>query len=297
MTFGNRKIEYFSGSVSPISEKWDCIITPRRNWFDIDLKGLWQYRYLGYMYVKRNFITQYRQTILGPLWFFIQPIFTIIVYMFIFGGLAGISTEGVPQPLFYMAGILFWNYFSDCFMSSSNVFVTNAQIFGKVYFPRLIVPISGLFSALFKFAVQAVLFVIIYVWCLSVNSDISVNLSLLLLPLLILMLALHAFSWGLLVSSATYKYRDLQIMISFVMQLFMYATPVVYPLETIPEKYKVLVSLNPLSAIFETFRYGAFNVGMLDWGGLLYSFIFLLVVLSASILLFNRVERNFMDTV
>lgn len=276
---------------------WDYIITPKRRWLDVDLRGVWRYRDLGYMYVKRYFTTMYKQTILGPLWFVIQPVFSIVIYMFIFGGLAGISTEGVPQPLFYMAGILLWNYFSDCFGVSSNVFVNNSDVFGKVYFPRLIVPLSGVVSALFKVCVQSLLFIVIYIWCLRYHAAISVNWVLCLSPLLIAMVALHGMSWGLVISSLTYKYRDLQVFIGFVMQLLMYATPVVYPLETIPEKYKAIVSLNPLSPVFETFKYGCFSVGEVDWGGMLYSVVFLLVVLTAAILVFNRVERNFMDTV
>lgn len=249
------------------------------------------------MYVKRDFVVQYKQTILGPLWFFIQPIMTIVIYMFIFGGLAGISTEGVPQPLFYMAGILLWNFFTQCFNGSSNVFVNNANVFGKVYFPRVIVPIAGFFSALLKLGIQAILFIFIYLFCLNQNSSISVNWVMCLTPILVLIIALHAMSWGLIISSITYKYRDLQILIGFVLQLLMYVTPVVYPLETIPEKYRDIVSLNPLSSLFETFKYGCFSVGSLDWGGLLYSFIFLLVILTVGLLLFNRAEQFFMDTV
>lgn len=277
--------------------KWDIVIRPKRKWFDIDLSAIWYYRDLWAMYVKRNFITTYRQTVLGPLWFVIQPLMTIVVYMFIFGGLAGISTEGIPQPLFYMGGILLWNYFNDCFSASSKVFTSNSDVFGKVYFPRLIVPLSGISSSLFKLGVQTVVFIVIYIWCAMSNDNLSVNWALSLFPLLIVMVAFHALSWGLLVSSMTYKYRDLQLLIGFAMQLLMYATPVVYPLETIPEKYRFIVELNPLTSIFETFKYGCFNTGILDWAGLLYSLVFLVIVLICSVLVFNRVERNFMDSV
>lgn len=278
-------------------DRWDYVIRPGRKWFDIDLRAIWQYRDLAFMYVKRNFVTLYKQTILGPLWFLIQPIMTIIIYMFIFGGLAGISTSGIPQPLFYMAGILLWNYFSDCFNASSNVFVTNAHVFGKVYFPRLIVPLSGLMTGLIKLGVQILLFITIYIWCRAANNDFSVNWSLALFPVLVVMVAFHAFTWGLLVSSLTYKYRDLQILVGFVIQLLMYATPVVYPLETIPDKYKPLIAINPLSPVFETFKYGCFSTGSLDWGGLLYSMVVLAVTLTCAVLVFNRVERHFMDCV
>ena len=278
-------------------EEWDKIIKPRRNWFDIDIREIWRYRDLCFMYVKRNFLTQYKQTILGPLWFLISPVMTIIIYMFIFGGLAGISTEGVPQPLFYMAGILLWNYFTDCFNSSNNVFTQNAHVFGKVYFPRLVVPIAGCIAALFKAGVQCLLFIGIYIWCLSINTTVHLNPWVLLTPILIVMIAIHAMSWGLIVSALTYKYRDLQIMIAFILQLFMYVTPVVYPLDTIPEAYRHIVMLNPLSSIFETFKYGCFSVGTLDWWGLLYSFVFMVIVGVISVLIFNHAEQTFMDTV
>lgn len=277
--------------------EWDNIIRPYRKWWDINLRDLWRYRDLCMMYVKRNFITTYKQTILGPLWFLIAPIFTIIIYMFIFGGLAGISTEGVPQPVFYMAGILLWNYFTDCFGASSNVFVSNAHVFGKVWFPRLVLPISGCITALGKAGIQALLFIGIYILCIFYDTALHPNWTLVLVPVLIIMLSLHAMSWGLIVSSVSYKYRDIQVFIGFLLQLFMYMTPVVYPLETIPEKYKHIVMLNPLSSIFETFKYSCFNVGILDWWGLLYSLIFLIVVLTLSILVFNRAEHTFMDTV
>lgn len=279
------------------SRKWDYVISPKRPWFDVDLGAVWRYRDLVRMYVKRDFATLYKQTVLGPLWFFIQPILTIVIYMFIFGGLAGISTEGVPQPLFYMAGILFWNYFSDCFGASCNVFVIHSQVFGKVWFPRLVVPLSGALSGLLRFAVQLLLFVLIYVWCLQTNHDLHVNWVLALFPLFVAMIAMHAMSWGMIVSSLTYKYRDLQVVVGFIMRLLMYLTPVVYPLETIPDKYKDIVRLNPLSSIFETFKYGCFGHGTPDWSGLLYSLCFLLVVLTFSVMLFNRTERTFMDTV
>lgn len=279
------------------SRYWDDVITWRHRWFDIDIKGLWRYRDLGLMYVKQNFITQYKQTILGPLWFFIQPIMSIAIYMFIFGGLAGISTEGVPQPLFYMAGILLWNYFTDCFNASSNVFVTYRQLFQKVWFPRLILPMSGSVSALLKFGVQLLLFIVLYIGSLFVNDTIHLTWVVVLLPIFLIMLALHGMSWGLIISSITYKYRDLQVLIGFIMQLFMYLTPVVYPLETIPDKYKIFVSLNPLSSIFETFKYGCFGHGILDWWGLMYSMVFLIVVSTLSLVVFARAERNFIDTV
>lgn len=278
-------------------EYWSDIISSRHRWFYVDIRALWRYRDLCFMYVKQNFITLYKQTILGPLWFFIQPIMSIVIYMFIFGGLAGISTEGVPQPLFYMAGILLWNYFTDCFNASSNVFITYRHLFEKVWFPRLILPISGCVSGLLKLGIQFILFILIYIGCVWVNNTVHLTWVIVLLPVFLIMLALHGMSWGLIISSITYKYRDLQILIGFMLQLFMYLTPVVYPLETIPDKYKFIVSLNPLSSIFETFKYGCFSHGCPDWWGLLYSMMFLLVMLTFSVIIFSRAERNFIDTV
>jgi lipopolysaccharide transport system permease protein len=278
-------------------ENWSIEIKPKKKWLDVDLKGIWRYRDLYYMYVKRDIITVYKQTILGPLWFLIQPILTTIMYMFVFGGLAGISTDGVPQPLFYMSGILLWNYFNAAFMVSSNVFTANASVFGKVYFPRLVVPLSGITSNLIKFGIQLLLFIIIYLYYYIQGVNLSINWSILLFPLLILMIALHAMSWGLIISALTTKYRDLTQLVAFGIQLFMYLTPVIYPLSAAPEKYRIFISLNPLTPIFETFKYSCMGSGSLDWLGLGYSFIVLMITLFLSIIIFNRVERNFMDTV
>lgn len=278
-------------------ENWTIEIKPKKKLLDVDLKGIWRYRDLYYMYVKRDIITVYKQTIMGPLWFLIQPILTTIMYMFVFGGLAGISTDGIPQPLFYMSGILLWNYFNAAFMVSSNVFTANASVFGKVYFPRLVVPLSGITSNLIKFGIQLLLFIIIYLYYYIQGVNLSINWTLLLFPLLILMIALHAMSWGLIISALTTKYRDLTQLVAFGIQLFMYLTPVIYPLSAAPEKYRIFISLNPLTPIFETFKYSCMGSGSLDWIGLGYSFIVLMITLFLSIIIFNRVERNFMDTV
>ena len=258
---------------------------------------LWRYRDLYVMYIKRDFITLYKQTILGPLWFILQPLMTTIVYMFVFGGLAGLSTDGVPQPLFYMSGVILWGYFSSSFNVCSNVFVTNAGIFGKVYFPRLIVPLAGITSNLFKAGVQLLMFIVLYVYFSVKGADLHINWALGMFPLLVLMVALHAFSWGLIISSMTYKYRDLNVLVGFGMSLLMYATPVVYPLSAMPERYKPLIELNPLTPIFEAFRYGCMGCGNLDRGGLLYSAVCMAAMLFVAVIVFNRVERNFMDTV
>ena len=280
-----------------MKQDWTYIITPKRRWLDIDLKELWRYRDLLYMYVKRDFVVQYKQTILGPLWFFISPVFTIIMYVFVFENLAGLSTDEVPGPLFYMSGIMLWNYFSDTFNGCSNIFTSNAGVFGKVYFPRLIVPVSKVIFNLFKFGIQLLLFIILYFWFWGHGAHLSVNLTLLLFPVLILMIGLHGMTWGLVISSVTYKYHDLNVVIGFIIGLFMYATPVVYPIDGIPEKYARWIELNPLSSIFQAFKYGAMGCGSIDWWSLLYSFVFLIVITVCSVLLFNRVERNFMDTI
>ncbi len=280
-----------------MEKDWTLVIKPEKRLLDVDLKGIWRYRDLWYMYIKRDIVTVYKQTILGPLWFFIQPIFTTIMYMFVFGGLAGISTDGIPQPLFYLSGITLWNYFSSCFNGSSDTFTANAGIFGKVYFPRLVVPLAALTSNLIKMLIQLLLFITVYIYYVSIGGAVSINSAALLFPVLVFMLAFHAMSWGLIVSSLTSKYRDLRHLVSFGLQLLMYATPVIYPLSVAGEKYGWALKLNPLTPIFEAFKYGVLGSGSLSWGGLLYSFIFMIVMLFVSIIIFNRVERHFMDTV
>ena len=274
-------------------------IKPHRRLLDIDLKGVWHYRDLYYMYVRRDIVTQYKQTILGPLWYIIQPLFTTIMYMFVFGGLAGISTDGAPQPLFYMAGIVLWGYFNECFNVSSDVFGANANVFGKVYFPRLVVPLSGITSGLLKMLIQLCIFIVIYIYYALIlpAGTLSINISILLFPVLIFMIAMHGMSWGLIISSMITKYRDMKFFVQFAVQLFMYATPVIYPLSVAPEKYRAIIALNPLTPIFEAFKYGCLGSGSLDWGGILYSTIFMCITLFFAVVIFSRTERNFMDTV
>ncbi len=282
-----------------MSNEWTTEIKPKKKWLDVDLKGIWRYRDLFVMYIKRDIVTKYKQTILGPLWYIIQPIFTTIIYMFVFGGLAGISTDGAPQPLFYMAGIVLWGYFNDSFTVSNDVFYINSGVFGKVYFPRLIVPLSGITSNLLKMLIQLSLFIIVYIYYYFTleNNSLSLNWSLLLFPFYVLLIGLHAMSWGLIISSMTTKYRDMKFLVQFGLQLFMYATPVIYPLSAAPEKYRAVLELNPLTSIFEAFKYGCLGCGSLDWGGLLYSTLFLCITLFWSVIVFTRVERNFMDTI
>jgi lipopolysaccharide transport system permease protein len=278
---------------------WTTEIKPKNKLLSIDFKEIWQYRDLMLLFVKRNIITQYKQTILGPLWYFIQPIMTTVMYMVVFGGIAKISTDGLPQPLFYLAGISFWQYFADCLNKTSNTFVSNASIFGKVYFPRLVTPLSDVISNLVRFAIQFVLFLIVYAYyAIFTDVQIHTNWYILLLPLLIVMLAGLALGFGILFSSMTTKYRDLQLLLSFFVSLWMYATPVIYPLSTITnDTLKLVMQLNPLTGIVEFFKYGMLGVGCHDWWMLGYSFIFMVVLLALGIVVFNKVQRSFMDTV
>lgn len=280
-------------------ENWTTIIKPKTKLLEVDFGELWHYRDLCSLFVKRNIITQYKQTILGPLWYLVQPLMTTIMYMVVFGGIAKISTDGLPQPLFYLAGICFWQYFSDCLTKTSNTFVDNASIFGKVYFPRLVVPISNVISNLVRFTIQFCLFAVVYAYYqLFTDVTIHTNWYALLMPVLVVMLAGLALGFGILFSSMTTKYRDLQLLLSFFVQLWMYATPVIYPLSTITnEKLRLVMALNPLTGIVEAFKYGMLGVGEFSWTMLSYSFIFMVVLLGVGIVVFNKVQRSFMDTV
>lgn len=280
-------------------ETWTTDIKPKNRLFDVDFKELWHYRDLCALFVKRNVITQYKQTILGPLWYLVQPLMTTVMYMVVFGGIAKIPTDGLPQPLFYLAGICMWQYFSDCLSKTSNTFVDNAGIFGKVYFPRLVVPLSNVMSNLVRFGIQLGLFFAVYLYYqLFTPVQIHTNWYALLLPFLVLLLAGLALGFGILFSSMTTKYRDLQLLLSFFVSLWMYATPVIYPLSTITnEKLRFVMSLNPLTGIIEAFKYGILGVGQFSWSMLAYSFGFMLLLLALGIVVFNKVQRSFMDTV
>lgn len=282
-----------------LEEQWTTVIKPKNKLLDIDFKELWRYRDLCSLFVKRNVITQYKQTVLGPLWYLIQPLFTTVMYMVVFGGIAKISTDGMPQPLFYLAGICFWQYFSDCLGKTSNTFVDNAGIFGKVYFPRLIVPLSNVISNLVRFSIQFGLFLLVWLYYLIfTDAPVHPNWYALLTPVLVMMLAGLALGFGILFSSMTTKYRDLQLLLSFFVSLWMYATPVIYPLSTITnEKLRLLMSLNPLTSIIEAFKYGMLGVGQFSWPMLGYSFLFMALLLGLGMIVFNKVQRSFMDTV
>lgn len=285
-------------------------IEPKKKWLDVDLKGLWRYRDLYYMNVKRDLITQYKQTIMGPLWYVIQPMLTTIMYMLVFGGLAGISTDGVPQPLFYLCGVCLWTYFNSCFTSCSNVFTANQNVFGKVYFPRLVVPLGSITSNLIKFAIQFGLFLVVFVYYIVIKDYVpsfgffndcgcvlGTFVTFLLPILLVFMVGMHALAWGLIITSLTTKYRDLTFLVTFGVQLLMYVTPVIYPLSFAPVQYRVFLNANPLTSIFEAFKYAFLGAGTFDIISFGYSFITLCVVMFFAVILFNRTEQRFMDTV
>ena len=287
-----------------MEEKYSSIITPRNKLFEVNFKEIWDYRDLLALFVKRDIVTSYKQTILGPLWWIIQPSMTVIIYMVVFGGIAGIPTDGVPQPLFYLSGVCMWQYFSDCLNKTSNTFVANSGIFGKVYFPRLIMPLESVISNLVRFGIQVGLFVVVYLLYAISGTNVSPNGYLLLFPLLVVMLAGLALGFGIIISSMTTKYRDFQILFAFLVSLWMYATPIVYPLSQVKGKIVggidlyTLMRLNPVTPVLETFKHGALGAGeFVGWGWLAYSFVFMFVILAIGILIFNKVQRNFMDTV
>ena len=278
-------------------ENWDLVIEGKSSLFDLKLREVWHYRDLLLMFVKRDFVSFYKQTILGPLWFFIQPLFTTIVFTFVFGNLAGLSTDGLPQPLFYLAGITAWNYFGDCITKTSTVFKDNANIFGKVYFPRLIMPLSIVTSNLVRFGVQMLLFIGMMVYFWAVGAEFQVTPAILLFPVLIVLMALLGLGLGLIITAMTTKYRDLSFLVGFGVQLLMYVTTVIYPLSAAPEKYRWLIELNPMTGMIEAFRYAFLGRGEFTAASLGYSAVVTLVIMILGVVIFNRTEKNFVDTV
>jgi lipopolysaccharide transport system permease protein len=281
-------------------EEWDIELTPENNILDLKLKDVWHYRDLLVLLVRRDFVSFYKQTILGPLWFFIQPLFTTIIYTFVFGNLAAIPTDGLPQPLFYLAGITAWNYFADCLTKTSTVFTANAGLFGKVYFPRLIVPLSIVASNLIRFAVQMVLFVLMMIFYWVKGAFFHPNAYLLLFPLLLVLMAMLGLGLGMIISAMTTKYRDLTFLISFGIQLMMYLTTVIYPLSAVKSKYpkyQWLIEYNPMTSIIEAFRYGFLGQGTFTMLSLGITTLITVFIMLFGIIIFNRVERNFIDTV
>lgn len=276
---------------------WDLILEGSSSLFDFKIKDIWNYRDLLVMFVRRDFISFYKQTILGPVWFFIQPLFTTIIYTFIFGSLAGISTDGLPQPLFYLAGVTAWNYFADCFTKTSTVFKDNTQIFGKVYFPRIILPLSIVTSNLIRFGVQMILFVLAMLYYYLNGASFAPTWALILFPFLVLMMALLGLGLGLIITAMTTKYRDLAFLVTFGVQLLMYTTTVIYPLSAAPEKFKLLIQLNPMTGIIEAFRYGILGKGEFTTVSIGYSAFVTIVLLFIGVIIFNKTEKSFVDTV
>ncbi len=279
-------------------ENWSLEIYPNKSFFTFNFTELWSYRDLIYMFVKRDVITIYKQTVLGPIWFFVQPIMTSLTFMFVFGGIANISTDGIPHVLFYLSGLIVWNYFSECFIQTSDTFSQNANIFGKVYFPRIIIPLSKVFSGLIKFFIQFILFFVVWIYYILFEDIIYPKIEILFTPFLVFLMALFGLGMGVLFSSITKKYRDLKFLISFGVQLLMFFTPIIYPLSEIKSsKLKFLMMFNPFSHIIEAFKYSFLGKGNISFNGLLYSLIFALFIFVFGILIFNRTERNFIDTV
>jgi lipopolysaccharide transport system permease protein len=279
------------------NQDWDLVITPRKKWYDLQLREVWHYRDLIGMFVRRDFVSRYKQTILGPLWFLIQPFLTSVIFTVVFGNIAGLPTDGLPQMLFYMSGTVLWNYFSGCLNGTSTTFTANAHLFGKVYFPRLVTPISIIISNLITFAIQFLFFLGFFIYFLLRGSEIQLTLWALMLPLLILLMAGLGLGFGIIVSSLTTKYRDLQQLVGFGVSLLMYVTPVIYPISSIPEKWRWISEVNPITPVIETFRAGFLGAGNANWPWLAYSAGFMLVVLFIGVVIFNRVEKTFIDTV
>jgi lipopolysaccharide transport system permease protein len=280
-----------------VDENWTMVIRPQRGWLDLRLGELWQARELVMLFVWRDFVSVYKQTILGPLWYLIQPLLTTITFTVIFGRIAKLPTDGLPQMLFYMSGTVIWSYFAACLTKTSNTFIANAGIFGKVYFPRLIVPLSILVSNLVALAIQLGLFLAFLAYFWLAGAAIRPNLWILLTPALVLIMAGLGLGFGIIVSSLTTRYRDLQYLVTFGAQLLMYATPVVYPLSTVSGTLRWLILANPMTPIVESFRYAFLGAGTVSGWHLLYSAAFMLAVLLIGVLIFNQVERTFMDTV
>ena len=278
-------------------QRWDLIIEPQRSWFDIHLNDLWRYRDLVLLFVKRDFVTFYKQTILGPLWYIINPIVNTIVFTIIFGKLAKISTDGTPPFIFYMAGTVAWGYFATCLTGTSNTFVANAGIFGKVYFPRLTVPVSKVIIGLLQFGIQFTIFIGFFSYFMWKGANVKPNYLILTLPLILLQMAVLGLGFGILISSLTTKYRDLTFAMGFAVQLWMYATPVVYPLSIVPEKYRMLSAMNPMTSIVESFRAAFLGASAIEPVHIACSVTITLFVFIMGIIMFSRIEKTFMDTV
>jgi lipopolysaccharide transport system permease protein len=280
------------------ADHWDLVISPKTHLLDLRLKDVWKYRDLLLLFVKRDFVAQYKQTVLGPLWHIIQPLFTVVIFLVVFGKIANIPTDGIQPILFYMSGITIWNYFSGCLTNTSSTFTANASIFGKVYFPRLVIPLSVVISNIVRFAIQFCLLIILIIYYHFNGHPFEGGISLMILPVLIIMMAGIGFGMGIIISSVTTKYKDFTVLLGFAVQLAMYATPIIYPLSFLENTgYKWIITLNPLTPIVEAFRYALFGKGAFSLLSLSYSTGFMLVTIFLGILIFNKVEKSFMDTV
>lgn len=277
-------------------QQWTETIESSHSLFDLKLAEVWRYKDLVYMFVKRDFVSEFKQTVLGPIWFFINPIFTTLVYVVVFGNIAGLSTDGAPKVLFYLAGVTLWNYFSNCLTRTSGVFRDNASIFGKVYFPRLVMPLTIVISNLMKFGVQFVLFISFLIYYM-IKGEVQPNIWILATPFIIILMAAFALGTGMIFSALTTKYRDLQMLLGFGISLFMYATPVIYPLSSLSGIWRTIALYNPLTGIFECFKYGWLGVGDFSVTILLISTVIIFIILAIGTLIFNKVEKGFMDTV
>jgi len=279
------------------TENWSLVIKPKTKWYQLDLAAIWKYRDLLMLFVRRDFVAVYKQTVLGPLWFFIQPILTTLSFTFIFGNFAKISTDGIPPVIFYLSGITFWNYFASCLTATSNTFVSNAGMFGKVYFPRLITPLSVVISNLIKFGIQFALFLSVFLYYF-ISRQIHPNWTIIFLPIYIIMMAGLGLGFGILISSLTTKYRDFTFLVGFGVQLLMYASPIIYPFSILDEKLRFILNIiNPMSSIIEAIKYGFLGEGIFSISNLAVSFIYMFLLLFIGIVLFHKVEKSFMDTV
>lgn len=280
------------------ADEWDLVISPQVHLLDLKLKDVWNYRDLLVLFVRRDFVAVYKQTILGPLWHVIQPLFTVMVFLIVFGRIANIPTDGIHPILFYMSGITIWNYFSACLVNTSNTFTANASIFGKVYFPRLVIPLSIVISNIVRFGIQFGLLIVLMVFYHFNGYPLHFGSSWVLIPVMVVMMAGIGFGMGIIISSLTTKYKDFTVLLGFAVQLGMYATPIIYPYSFLSQsKYKWIIDINPLTSVTEAFRFGLFGNGTFTTLGLTYSAAFMLIVIFFGIVMFNKVERSFMDTV
>ncbi len=282
------------------NESWDLVLEPKTSWYSLGLSQILRFKDLLFLFVRRDFVSVYKQTILGPIWFFVQPVITAVTYAVIFGFLADISTDGVNPLLFYMCGITLWNYFSDTLSKTADTFTANASVFGKVYFPRMIVPLSVVLSNLVKLGIQLLLFIAVWIYFLATDNTLHPNITILLVPFLILLMGFLGLGFGIIITSMTTKYRDLKFLITFGVQLLMYASPIVFPLSLVSEKYpqyKIFLLANPITSIIEAFKYAFLGVGEFNWLYLGYSLSFTVVLLFIGLIVFNKVEKSFMDTV